>query len=138
MIQEKSLSSKTRNTKIMNNRIPKIWKYYFFFGVVLVIIHNIRFLNFYFNNAVPIYQGTIDYEFYSNFSLLTRIFSLFACIALIKFRKKYPVFFTTIIWLMAFLLLSHEYNLMLFLPIAFFTSFSFISLIFYKVNNQKS
>ena len=129
MIQERCLFYKIKNIKIMNKKIPTIWKTYFFFGLTLVIIHNIRFLNFYFNNAVPIYQGTIDYEFYSNFSLLTRIFSLFACIALIKFRKKYPVLLTTIIWLMAFILLSHEYNIILFLPVSLFTSFCFISLI---------
>ena len=49
----------------MNKKIPKIWNYYFLFGVILVIIHIIRFLNFYLNGAVPIYQGTVDYTFYS-------------------------------------------------------------------------
>lgn len=119
----------------MSKKLPEIWKYYFFIGIGLLFIHFIRFFNFYITSVVPIYQGSIDYEYYSNISLIIRINCLFISFFLVKYRNKYPVFFTAIAWLMAFLLLSHEYNIFLFIPVFLFTAFSFTSLIFYKLKN---
>ena len=93
----------------MKKKIPLIWKYYFLFGISLLFLHFFRYLNFYLTNAVPIYNGTIDYDFYSNISFLIRILSCCISIVLIKIRGKYPVFVTTISWLMVWFLLSHEY-----------------------------
>ncbi len=119
----------------MKNKIPVIWKYYFYFSLGMFVIHLIRYLNFYVTKAVPVFNGTIDYSFYSNFSLFIRIICIFISIILIKFRKKYPIIITTISWTILWSLLSHEYELLLFLSVSIITLFCFVSLLFYKVNN---
>ena len=119
----------------MKKKIPLIWKYYFLFGISVLSLHFIRYLNFYLTNGVPIYNGTIDYDFYSNISLLIRIISFSTSIVLIKLRSEYPVLATSIIWFMVWFLLSHEYELYLFIPVTIMTFFCFISLIFYKYKN---
>ncbi len=121
----------------MSRKFPKIWKYYFFIGIGLLFIHLIRYFNFYITNVVPVYQGTIDYNFYSNIFLLSRIIIIFASFLLIKFRSIYPVTSTFIAWFMVLILLSHEYNKFLFLPILFFNIISFMSLIFYKFDKYR-
>ena len=114
------------------SKIPKIWKYYFFFGFGIFLIHFIRYLNFYINNSVPTYTFIIDYSFYSNASLFIRIICLIISLLLLKFRKKYPIFASALIWNMIWLLLSHEYEKYLFLSISIFSLFNLISLISYK------
>ena len=120
----------------MKNKIPSIWKYYFFFSVGMILIHLIRYLNFYLTKAVPVFHGTIDYSLYSNFSLFIRIICILISIILIKFRSKYPIIVTTISWTILFFLLSHEYELFLFLPVSIMTLFCYVSLFFYKANNK--
>ena len=115
-----------------NSKIPNIWKYYFFFGYGIFLIHFIRYLNFYINNSVPIYNYIIDYDFYSNVSLSYRIICLMISLILLKFRKKYPIFASAVIWNMIWLLLSHEYEKYLFLAVSIFSLFNLISLISYK------
>ena len=114
------------------SKIPNIWKYYFFFGYGIFLIHFIRYLNFYINNSVPIYNYIIDYDFYSNVSLSYRIICLMISLILLKFRKKYPIFASAAIWNMIWLLLSHEYEKYLFLAVSIFSLFNLISLISYK------
>lgn len=114
------------------SKIPNIWKYYFFFGYGIFLIHFIRYLNFYINNSVPIYNYIIDYDFYSNVSLSYRIICLMISLILLKFRKKYPIFASAVIWNMIWLLLSHEYEKYLFLAVSIFSLFNLISLISYK------
>ena len=115
-----------------NSKIPNIWKYYFFFGYGIFLIHFIRYLNFYINKSVPIYNYIIDYDFYSNASLSYRIICLMISLILLKFRKKYPIFASAVIWNMIWLLLSHEYEKYLFLAVSIFSLFNLISLISYK------
>ena len=114
------------------SKIPNIWKYYFFFGYGIFLIHFIRYLNFYINKSVPIYNYIIDYDFYSNASLSYRIICLMISLILLKFRKKYPIFASAVIWNMIWLLLSHEYEKYLFLAVSIFSLFNLISLISYK------
>ena len=115
------------------SKIPTIWKYYFFFGFGIFLIHFIRYLNFYIYNSVPIYSFIIDYSFYSNASLFYRIICFIISLILLKFRKKYPIFASAVIWNMIWLLLSHEYEKYLFLSISIFSLFNLISLISYKL-----
>ena len=115
------------------SKIPTIWKYYFFFGFGIFLIHFIRYLNFYINNSVPLYSFIIDYSFYSNASLFYRIICFIISLILLKIRKKYPIFASALIWNMIWLLLSHEYEKYLFLSISIFILFNLISLISYKL-----
>ena len=114
------------------SKIPKILKYYFFFGFGIFLIHFIRYLNFYINNSVPNYTFIIDYSFYSNASLFIRIICLIISLLLLKFRKKYPIFASALIWNMIWILLSHEYEKYLFLSVSIFSIFNLISLISFK------
>ena len=113
-------------------KVPNIWKYYFFFGFGILLIHFIRYLNFYINNYVPTYSFIIDYNLYSNVSLFYRIICLIISLILLKFRKKYPIFASAVIWNMIWVLLSHEYEKYLFLTVSIFSLFNLISLISYK------
>jgi len=114
------------------SKIPNIWKYYFFFGFGIFLIHFIRYLNFYINNSVPTYNFIIDYGFYSNASLFYRIICLIISLILLKLRKNYPIFASAVIWNMIWLLMSHEYEKYLFLAVSIFSLFNLISLISYK------
>ena len=115
-----------------NSKIPEIWKYYFFFGFGIFLIHLIRYLNFYINNSVPTYNYVIDYSFYSNSSLYYRIICLIISLIILKFRKKYPIFASAVIWNMVWFLLSHEYEKFLFLSVSILSLFNLLSLILYK------
>ena len=122
----------------MKKKIPKIWNFYFLFANITLYIHFFRYLNFYFTHSVPVYHGTIDYDFYSNISLIKRIICFLISIILIKSRIKFPVSATSISWLMVWFLLSNEYDLYLFIPVTTITLFSFLSLIFYNFKYLKN
>ena len=123
---------------LIEKKIPKVWKYYFFFGIGLIFVHFIRYSNFYFTGAVPYYDTIIDYFYYSNISLLIRFISLLICIFFIRYRSKYPVLSTSIIWNLIWVLLSHEFDFYTLLTVSIINVFAFASLIFYKVKNYQS
>ena len=123
---------------LIEKKIPKVWKYYFFFGIGLIFVHFIRYSNFYLTGAVPNYDTIIDYFYYSNISLLIRFISFLICIFFIRYRSKYPVLSTSIIWNLIWVLLSHEFDIYTLLTVSIINVFAFASLIFYKVKNYQS
>lgn len=127
-----------KNKILIERKIPEVWKYYFFFGIGLLLVHLIRYSNIYVTGAVPYYDSIIDYFYYSNISLLIRFISLPICILLIRYRSKYPVLSTAIIWNLLWVLLSHEFEIYTFLTVSIMNLFTFGSLIFYKVKKYQS
>ena len=123
---------------LIEKKIPKVWKYYFFFGIGLIFVHFIRYSNFYLNGAVPYFDTIIDYFYYSNTSLIIRFIGLLICIFCIRYRSKYPVLTTSIIWNVLWVLLSHEFEIYTFLTVSIMNLFAFGSLIFYKVKKYQS
>ncbi len=115
-----------------SNKLPEIWKYYFYIGFFLVNIHYLRYLNFFITKTNPNFLYIIDYSYYSNAHFIPRIFSFFLNMIILKSRKKYPVSSNFYIWTLLFILLSHEHDKNLFALNLIICLFSLFSILFYK------
>ena len=118
---------------MISKKIPKIWKVYFFFGFGLLSIHMIRYLNAFILKVVPWNDTLIDYSWYTIESFYIRLIGLIASFIVLANRSKYPVLATAIIWLVLWILLSHEVEKYIFFSIPMIILFSLFSSLFYSI-----
>ena len=114
-----------------SNKLPEIWKYYFYIGFFLVNIHYLRYLNFFITKTNPNFLYIIDYSYYTNAHFIPRVLTFFLNMIILKSRKKYPVFSNFYIWTLLFILLSHEHDKNLFALNLIICLFSLFSILFY-------
>ena len=119
------------------NKIPSIWKYYFYIGFILINIHYVRYLNLFITKFIPYNATFVDYSYYSNQSFVLRIVSFILTILVFKNRNKYPVLSTAYAWISLLLLLGFEHDKYLLLSSLLISLFAMLSSIFYKVRLVK-
>tara|TARA_Y100000991_G_scaffold190645_1_gene157168 strand:+ start:4990 stop:5367 length:378 start_codon:yes stop_codon:yes gene_type:complete len=117
--------------------LPKIWKYYFYFGFILINIHYLRYLNLFVTKTIPYLAYIVDYSFYTNQSFVLRIISFILTILVYKKREKYPVLATAYVWISLFVLLSYEHDKYTFLSSLLISVIAIFSSMFYKVRLSK-
>jgi len=116
---------------MLRNKIPKVWSTFFFFGFGLLSIHMIRYLNVFVFHLVPWNDTLIDYSWYSIESLYLRLISLLISLITLINRKRFPVLANSIIWLILWILLSHEIEKYIFVSIPIIIIFSLLSSFYY-------
>ena len=119
------------------NKIPSIWKYYFYIGFILINIHYLRYLNLFITKTIPYLAYIVDYSFYTNQSFVLRIVSFIFTILFFKNRNKYPVLSTAYVWISLLILLSFEHDKYSFISSLLISVFAILSSIFYRVRLVK-
>ena len=118
------------------SKAPKIWKYIFYIGYYLTILHYIRFLYAYLSGYIAWHKYYIDYSFQSTNSLFIRLISALIIFILYKQKSRFPITSTTIIWFILWILLSHEHDRYTFLIMPIIFIFSLINSLFYRYKNN--
>lgn len=119
------------------NKIPSIWKYYFYIGFALINIHYLRYLNLFITKTIPYLSYIVDYSFYTNESFVLRIISFILTILIYKKRDKYPVLSTAYVWTSLLILLSFEHDKYSFISSLLISVFAIFSIIFYRFRPVK-
>ena len=117
--------------------IPKSWNYYFIIGSSLIIVHLIRYINFLMTGAFPWSDNHADYFVLTSNYFYIQLLLLISVLLISKFRKEFPVLANGTVWLILWLLLSHQHDKFTFLLIPLITIISFYSSFYYRINEYK-
>lgn len=92
-----------------------IWNLSTKIGLLIIIIHNIRFFHLYFSGILPWQETILSHKWYGTGYILMRLSILIIGIYTIKIIKSHQIYASTLVWLSCTLLLSHEVDKYLFL-----------------------
>lgn len=117
-------------------KVAKIWMFYFLSGFFILQIHTIRYLNSFLTGYTPWADKIIDYDFITGEGLIIRFIVCILSWYLLKTRENRPVASTTLIWILAFILLSNEHDINTFFSMFIISFFSLLTNLYLHFNKN--